>query len=122
MEAVMIAFTKLILENFLSLHYHNLSLVTSLPSHISNQIDTKIQFSSEINVNSLIMETFSIKNIARVAVTVYAVDCVTKMVMDVVPQKVKETYLDPAFNFASNAINDVANNCYQSATDVSDYT
>jgi hypothetical protein len=63
----------------------------------------------------------SVKNAMSVAATTYAVHCISSMVMDVVPQGTKEGYSDPAFNFASNALNDVATTCYQSATDVSAY-
>lgn len=63
----------------------------------------------------------SIKNAMSVAATTYAVHCMSSMVIDAVPQDVKEEYVDPAFNFASNAINDAANACYQSSTDVSTY-
>ena len=75
----------------------------------------------QLDVRGPAMLMLSIKNAMSVAATVYATDCVAKMVMDAVPEELKEEYLDPAFNFASNAINDVANTCYQSATDVSDY-
>ena len=41
----------------------------------------------------------SIKNTMSVAATVHAVGCMTRMVMDVVPEKTKADYVDPSLDY-----------------------
>ena len=56
-----------------------------------------------------------------VAATIYATDCVARMVMDVVPQELKSDYIDPVFDYAYNTLSDIADSCYQAANDVGAY-
>ncbi len=63
----------------------------------------------------------SIKSSLSVAATVYATDCVARMVMDVVPNGVKEDYIDPAFDYAYNTVSGIADTCYQAVTYVGAY-
>ncbi len=39
-----------------------------------------------------------------VAVTVYATDCVARMVMDMVSNKVEEEYFEPVFNYVYKTV------------------
>jgi len=59
----------------------------------------------------------SVKNAMSVAATAYAAHCVSSMVIDVVPEKVKEDYLEPAFDqviqFNYDTYNIVSNSCEQ---------
>ena len=45
----------------------------------------------------------STKNAMSVAATVYATDCVARMVMDVVPDEIMEEYVEPVIDYISSS-------------------
>ncbi len=70
-----------------------------------------------LDFSSAATAIISIKNTISVAATIYATDCVSRMVIDVVPQEVKTNYIAPVLNIVS----DIADTCYQTATGISTY-
>jgi hypothetical protein len=62
-----------------------------------------------------------LKNAMSVAATVYATDCVARMVMDVVPSEVKEGYIDPALNYIYEAADYGVANLIETSNTVINY-
>lgn len=62
-----------------------------------------------------------IEKAVNISANVCATEYKARIAMDAELQGVKEAYIDPAFKPDLNTFSDVANTCYQSATDVSTY-
>ena len=75
----------------------------------------------QLSASSIGMLMVSMKNVMSVATTIYAADSVTRMVMDVVPEEVKEEYIEPMFKYAYNITTAGIDNVKQVSGDVIDY-